>query len=484
MSVRRLAVVAVILSAAVAAGLSAVPAPAPAYRSVSIKDVPHVLQKPDFCGEACAEMVLARLGKKFTQDDVFNLSGIDPALGRGCHAAELAKALGRVGFRVGDFAWRVTAARAASTGSGQAAEEMEAQWRALHADLLQGVPSIVCMHTSDGAGATEHFRLVLGYDTLSDEVLYHDPAVEGGTYLRMGRQEFLKLWPLKYEANSWTVVRLRLEPGEIRDPPARTGLGAADFAQRVMAIKKRMPPEGFSLAIAPPFVVIGDEPAATVRLRAEQVVKWTVERLKADFFRKDPDAIIAVWLFKDDASYEHHAKAIFGDSPTTPYGYYSSQHQALIMNIATGGGTLVHEIVHPFMRTNFPACPDWFNEGLGSLYEQSEDKNGHIHGRTNWRLPGLQKTIAAGTLLSFKDLAATTTDQFYNHDKGANYAQARYLCYYLQEKGLLVKFYHEFVAHAADDPTGYKTLQRVLGKSDMAGFQKRWEAWVLKLTFP
>jgi hypothetical protein len=154
------------------------------------------------------------------------------------------------------------------------------------------------------------------------------------------------------------------------------------------------------------------------------------------------------------------------------------------MNIATGGGTLVHEIVHPFMRTNFPACPDWFNEGLGSLYEQSEDKNGHIHGRTNWRLPGLQKTIAAGTLLSFKDLAATTTDQFYNHDKGANYAQARYLCYYLQEKGLLVKFYHEFVAHAADDPTGYKTLQRVLGESDMAGFQKRWEAWVLKLTFP
>jgi hypothetical protein len=47
-----------------------------------------------------------------------------------------------------------------------------------------------------------------------------------------------------------------------------------------------------------------------------------------------------------------------------------------------------------------------------------------------------------------------------------------------------VKFYQEFVAHAADDPTGYKTLQRVLGEADMAGFQKRWEAWILKLTFP
>ena len=41
------------------------------------------------------------------------------------------------------------------------------------------------------------------------------------------------------------------------------------------------------------------------------------------------------------------------------------------MNIATGGGTLVHEIVHPFMAANFEQCPSWFNEGLGSLYEQS-----------------------------------------------------------------------------------------------------------------
>src|SRR5215475_7770750 len=48
-----------------------------------IRGVPHVRQKPDFCGEACAEMVLAWQGRSGTQDDVFDLSGIDPALGRG-----------------------------------------------------------------------------------------------------------------------------------------------------------------------------------------------------------------------------------------------------------------------------------------------------------------------------------------------------------------------------------------------------------------
>jgi hypothetical protein len=61
------------------------------------------------------------------------------------------------------------------------------------------------------------------------------------------------------------------------------------------------------------------------------------------------------------------------------------------------------------------------------------------------------------------------------------YGQARYLCYYLQEKGLLTKFYHDFVANASHDPTGFNTLKRVLREDDMAAFQKRWENFVLAL---
>jgi hypothetical protein len=265
--------------------------------------------------------------------------------------------------------------------------------------------------------------------------------------------------------------------------PRGEGFTPADYSRHVADLKKRLP-AGFSVALAPPFVVVGDEPASAVKVRADRIVKWAVERLKADYFRKDPADIIDVWLFKDKASYEKNTQEIFGEAPHTPFGYYSSTHRALIMNIATGGGTLVHEIVHPFMRANFPECPDWFNEGLASLYEQSEEKNGHIRGRTNWRLEGLQQAIRDGRLLPFKDLAATDTHAFYHQDKGANYAQARYLCYYLQEKGLLVRFYHDFVAAQKDDPTGYKTLQKVLGETDMAAFQKRWEAWVLTLRFP
>ncbi|MCM3871533.1 MAG: hypothetical protein ND895_12690 [Pyrinomonadaceae bacterium] len=255
----------------------------------------------------------------------------------------------------------------------------------------------------------------------------------------------------------------------------------ADFARHVVELKKRVPSREFSIVVQSPFVVVGDEPKQEVQKRAEGTVKWAVDKLKQDFFTKDPNVILDIWLFKDEASYEKHNRLIFGEQPTTPYGYYSSQHKALIMNIGTGGGTLVHEIVHPFIESNFPACPPWLNEGLGSLYEQCGEEDGHIHGYTNWRLPGLQKAIKAGQVPPFKTLLAMDSNSFYNEDKGANYGQARYLCYYLQQKGLLVKFYQEFHAQQKADPTGYKSLQKVLAETDMDGFQKRWEKFVLGL---
>ena len=153
------------------------------------------------------------------------------------------------------------------------------------------------------------------------------------------------------------------------------------------------------------------------------------------------------------------------------------------MNISTGGGTLVHEIVHPFMERNFPQCPSWFNEGLASLYEQCRDQSGHIRGSTNWRLRGLQGAIQSDRVPSFKDLCETTREQFYREDPGTNYSQARYLCYYLQEQGLLKKYYEAFRSSVAHDPTGYQTLQEILGTSAMDQFQREWEAFVMGLRF-
>jgi hypothetical protein len=279
------------------------------------------------------------------------------------------------------------------------------------------------------------------------------------------------------------VVHLAF-PGSAAGAAAEPPAGA--FSGHVAELRKRAGAD-FTVVPQPPFVVIGDEAPALVRRHATNTVQWAVDRLKQEYFERNPTEIIDIWLFRDHASYTSHARTLFGDTPTTPFGYYSSEHHALIMNISTGGGTLVHEIVHPFMRANFPECPPWFNEGLASLYEQSVERNGRIRGRINWRLKGLEQSIQARETISFQKLMAMNDAQFYGEAGGRynqHYAQARYLCYYLQEKNLLKPFYHQFVARAKQDPSGFQTLKRVLGESDMNAFKTKWEKFVLKLRSP
>jgi hypothetical protein len=255
------------------------------------------------------------------------------------------------------------------------------------------------------------------------------------------------------------------------------------YELRAAELRSKLKGREFTVIAEPPFVVIGDDDAGVVKQWAEGVVRGTVEKLKKAYFSRDPANVLEIWLFKDESSYRTHAKEFFNDEPSTPYGYYSPSDNALVMNIATGGGTLVHEIVHPFIEANFPECPAWFNEGLGSLYEQSGTVDGHIYGYTNWRLRGLQNGLTKKIVPTFKALTSMTDREFYKEATGTNYAQARYLMYYLQEKKLLVKYYKEFTANAKTDPTGYKSLQKVLGQRDMLAFQRRWEAFVMNLRF-
>ncbi len=155
-------------------------------------------------------------------------------------------------------------------------------------------------------------------------------------------------------------------------------------------LAERLPDDSFHVIAVPPFVVIGNEPRATVQRRATETVAWAVKRLQQDFFPRDPAGTIEIWLLKDASAYREHSCQLFGIEPATPFGYFSRRHHALVMDISTGGGTLVHELVHPLMAANFPECPAWFDEGLASLYEQCGDRNGRIWGLPNWRLRGLQ----------------------------------------------------------------------------------------------
>jgi len=260
----------------------------------------------------------------------------------------------------------------------------------------------------------------------------------------------------------------------------------AEYAAHIKQLRARLRKLGLgamTVRIEDPFVVIGDGTQLQLE-RSAGTVRWAADHLEQDFFAKRPSKILDVYLFSDAASYDAGVEGLTGELPTTIYGFYSRSKGGLFMNIATGGGTLVHEIVHPYVEADFPNAPPWLNEGLGSLFEQSAELDSHIVGRTNWRLAGLQRAIAEQRVPTFRALTALGDTAFYDDDAGVHYAQSRYLMYYLQERGLLRDFYRQFRAAREKDPTGYQTLMAVLGEKDMKAFQVRWETYVASLTFP
>ena len=222
--------------------------------------------------------------------------------------------------------------------------------------------------------------------------------------------------------------------------------------------------------------------------------KWSFDSCKATinriytfltsaYFKKKPTRPLRVYLFRDKESYDSYVKRSTGKDPTTPFGFYLSGERKMVMNISTGTGTLAHELAHPLLAEDFPEVPAWFNEGFASLFEMSTtSREGRVVGLVNWRLPGLQQAMRKGAAISLPDLVKTNIAQFYADNSGVNYATARYLVYWLQEKDLLLKFYNEFKATVRADGTGRAALEAVLGRK-LDEFEPEWREFVKKLEY-
>jgi len=89
----------------------------------------------------------------------------------------------------------------------------------------------------------------------------------------------------------------------------------ADYAQHIRQLKTRLPSDEFEIVLQKPFVVVGDGGIENVKRTATSTVKWAVDKIKQDYFSKDPEFIIDVWLFKNPASYKKHNVKLFGSAP-------------------------------------------------------------------------------------------------------------------------------------------------------------------------
>ena len=272
--------------------------------------------------------------------------------------------------------------------------------------------------------------------------------------------------------------------------PARPAAGPATrptIAEKTAALaarwKDRFAEERFNVLAAPPFLIAGDGTPQQLARYRDGTVLAAGKAMSNQFFKTPPDEPVLILLFESAGPYKRLAKKWFDDADVPHFGFYRHADRTMLMNVSTGLGTLVHELAHALIAPDFPDVPDWFNEGLASLYEQSQfgPGNATIKGLPNWRLPALQKAIREDALRPLAEMMAD--DDFRNGERvGLNYAHARYLMLYLQEKGLLQRYYAAFRDGHKADPTGVETLKRVIGPGQsLEQFEKAWRAWVLTL---
>jgi hypothetical protein len=253
--------------------------------------------------------------------------------------------------------------------------------------------------------------------------------------------------------------------------------------ERLLATwKGRLDEEKFNSLVAGPFVIAGDGSLEQLKSYRDRTILAATRCLQKQFFTKQPTEPVLILLFESQGPYKRLAKKWFKDEDVSYYGYFRHDN-VMLMNVGTGTGTLVHELTHALIKPDFPEVPSWFNEGLASLYEQcSLGADDTIRGHENWRLAGLQKAIKAQKLRPLAELIEDP--KFYREDLvGVNYAQARYLMFYLQEKGLLAGYYRAFRDGVKEDPTGLATLKRTIGPQTLEEFEKGWRAWVMTLEF-
>lgn len=227
-----------------------------------------------------------------------------------------------------------------------------------------------------------------------------------------------------------------------------------------------------------PFVIAGDRKAAELNEIYRKTIQPVARALSASYFDRAPDAPILMVMLSDEETYRREARRLDNRQTASYSGYYERNERRVVVNLATGDGTLAHELTHALAHFDFPSMPEWFDEGLASLHEESEFANGDLElkGLSNWRLGVLREAQKRKSLPSLALLLNGRS--FRGSGEGLSYAMSRYLCLYLQERHLLGRYYKEFRGAAARDPSGAATLCRVLQKPSLAHVDQEFRSWL------
>jgi len=148
---------------------------------------------------------------------------------------------------------------------------------------------------------------------------------------------------------------------------------------------------------------------------------------------------------------------------------------------------VIHEFTHALhfadMMARHQRHPIWLIEGLATLFEAS-DRNGGATPRHSYRLHVVQEALRQGRALPWKAMMGLDQMRFLRQAQLA-YAQARYMLFYMHEKGLLKRFYDEYTAKGnyAQDRTAMAAFEVVFGRP-IEVVERDWKQWVLAQKVP
>lgn len=201
--------------------------------------------------------------------------------------------------------------------------------------------------------------------------------------------------------------------------------------------------------------------------------------MSACYLAVSPRRPITVLLFAGQRSYRENVHGLFGEKEPPYFGSYRPHLRVLTLDFSTGAGTIAHELTHALVHGDFPAIPDWLNEGLASLHEEYRVVGSRLEGAVNWRLPVLQAAIRQSNLRSLESLISN--DDFHGSQERLNYAHARYFCLYLQQQGVLEQYYGRLRADIGHDPTGRATLLNLFPGRTVGQLDTAFRRWALEL---
>jgi hypothetical protein len=235
----------------------------------------------------------------------------------------------------------------------------------------------------------------------------------------------------------------------------------------------------WNIIIREPFVLGGDATAEELDERYKKTVVPTARALAFSYFSETPrNPIVLLICSSDDRFRECNLR--LDDQERNQYsGIYVRKHRRVIVNIASGEGTLAHELTHSLAHADFPTMPEWFEEGLASLHEECEFSTDGLHliGNSNWRHEVAFEALERGELRLIEDVSSNRFGS--PHRANIDYAYVRSLCLYLQKRGLLEQFYHACRSNAGSDPTGLRSLCQVAHAANPRAIDDAFRVWLI-----